>query len=61
LTYNFDPDRWLESRLRALAVRLERGEIDRATHELERERLHRRHEAMVDRLDGTFTLPGSGG
>lgn len=57
MTYNFDPDRWLESHLAALEARKERGEIDDTTFEAERLELDRRYEEMVARLDGTFEIP----
>ena len=57
MTYNFDPDRWLESRLAALRARRARGEIDDATYEAEKLELDRRHEDIVARLDGTYEIP----
>jgi len=58
MTYNFDPDRWLESHRAALAVRRERGEIDDAEYESEIRELDRRYEEMIARLDGTYEIPG---
>jgi hypothetical protein len=57
MTYNFDPDRWYETRLAALEARLERGEIRQADYEKERSELHRRYEEILDRLDGTYQIP----
>jgi hypothetical protein len=59
VTYNFDADRWLARQLDALGERRRRGELDDACYRREREALKRRHEQMLDRLDGTFTLPPS--
>jgi hypothetical protein len=60
MTYNFDPDRWLEMQLAALQARLDRGEIDDATAVEARAELDRRYEGMVARLDGTFRIEDRG-
>ncbi len=57
MTYNFDPDRWLESRRAALEGRLDRGELDQREFAAELQDLERRYEDMVDRLDGTYEIP----
>ena len=57
MTYNFDPDRWLDSHLAALEARKGRGEIDEHTFQAEKLELGRRYEEMVNRLDGTFEIP----
>jgi len=57
MTYNFDPDRWLEDHRRALAARRARGELDESSYSRELADLERRHEEMVDRLDGSYRLP----
>ena len=59
MTYNFDPDRWLEAHRAALGARRERGEIDDVTFAAELAELERRYEEMVARLDGTYEIPGS--
>jgi hypothetical protein len=56
MTYNFDPDRWLEMHRAALNARRERGEIGEATFAEEWAELDRRHEEMVRRLDGTYEI-----
>jgi len=61
VTYNFDADRWLARELAALAERHRRGELDDSSLRREREALERRHERMVERLDGTFELPPAHG
>ena len=57
MTYNFDPDRWLEAHRAVLEGRRDRGEIDVATFEAEILELDRRYEEMVARLDGTYGIP----
>jgi hypothetical protein len=58
MTYNFDPDRWLEANRAALEARRDRGEIDAAELESGLVELDRRYEEMVARLDGTYNIPG---
>jgi hypothetical protein len=57
MTYNFDPDRWLETHQAALAARRDRGEIDDAVLAAEMAELDRRYDEMVARLDGTYVIP----
>ena len=57
MTYNFDPDRWLEAHRAALEARHQRGEVDDAELSLELAELDRRYEEMVARLDGTYQIP----
>ncbi len=57
MTYNFDPDRWLEAHRAVLEGRRDRGEIDEATLAAETLELDRRYEEMVARLDGTYEIP----
>jgi hypothetical protein len=57
MTYNFDPDRWLETNQAALKARLNRGEIDDAGYALALVELERRHDEMATRLDGTYVIP----
>ena len=57
MTYNFDPDRWYDDRRALLEARLGRGEIDWEEFRLQLEELDRRHERMLERLDGTYRLP----
>lgn len=57
MTYNFDPDRWLETHRAALEARRARGEIDEAVFADELEDLDRRYDEMVARLDGTYVIP----
>ena len=57
MTYNFDPNRWHETRRAALAARRDRGEIDDAEYRTALLDLDRRYEEMVARLDGTYEIP----
>jgi hypothetical protein len=57
MTYNFDPDRWLEANRAALAARRDRGEINEAEYETGLRELDRRYEDMITRLDGTYEIP----
>ena len=59
MTYNFDPDRWLESHRAALLARRDRGEIDDAALEAGLVELDRRYEEIVARLDGTYEIPAA--
>ena len=57
MTYNFDPDAWLERQITALEARKTRGDIDRVSFEIELAELHRRYDEMLSRLDGTYEIP----
>jgi hypothetical protein len=57
MTYNFDPDRWLEAHRAAAEARRKRGEIDDEEYRAELLDLDRRYEEMVARLDGTYEIP----
>jgi hypothetical protein len=57
VTYNFDPDRWLEAHRAALAARRDRGEIDDDEYQVELRELDLRYEDMITRLDGTYEIP----
>jgi len=59
MTYNFDPDRWLETHRAVLEARRDRGEIDDAELEAGLIELDQRYEDIVARLDGTFEIPKS--
>lgn len=58
VTYNFDPDGWYDTQRRLLEHRLASGQIGQDDYGQELEELNRRYEEMVQRLDGTYTLPG---
>jgi hypothetical protein len=56
MTYNFDPDRWLDNALAALENDLKSGMLDPCDYESEKDRLFDRYDDMVDRLDGTYQV-----
>lgn len=57
MTYNFDPDRWLDIELAALDASRAAGRLTEAEAEREREKLMDRYDDMLSRLDGTYRLP----
>jgi hypothetical protein len=57
VTYNFDPEGWYENQRRLLDHRLASSQITEDEYRLELEELDRKYEEMVQRLDGTYTLP----
>jgi hypothetical protein len=57
MTYNFDPDRWLDNQRHALDGRLARGEIDAERYQAEIEALERRYQSLTSTLDKPFELP----
>jgi len=59
MTYNFDPEAWLERQMAALDARREQVEIDSAVHAIERAHLNDRYDDMVARLDGTYEIPAT--
>ncbi|MFO7644739.1 MAG: hypothetical protein R6W95_10180 [Desulfosarcina sp.] len=56
MTYNFDPDRWLENELAALDSEFNAGRLDEAEYERCSDRLISRHATMLTRLDGTYQI-----
>jgi hypothetical protein len=57
MTYNFDPDRWLEREGAALERSYKSGRITHDEYHRLRAELDRRYEEMLKRLDGTYQLP----
>jgi len=57
MTYNFDPERWYENERNLLEVRYTQGEIGSRELEDALEKLDRRYDEMIKRLDGTYQLP----
>jgi len=51
MTYNFDPERWLEIQRNALERRRQSGEIDQEEFLLLEQELLIRYEEMLKRLD----------
>ena len=58
MTYNFDPDRWYDNERDALKRQFDSGELDAEAYAAAVEDLERRYDEMVDRLDGSYQLPG---
>ena len=58
MTYNFDPDRWYENERAVIDERFRAGEIDARQYEDAIDDLDSRYDAMLDRLDGTYQIPG---
>ena len=56
MTYNFDPERWLENERLRLEQRRRAGELSEEAAAKAAEELERRYEAMLARLDGTFPV-----
>ncbi len=56
MTYNFDPDRWFERQKMALEVKHQEGNLSDEEFATEISDLERRHEEMLDRLDGTYDI-----
>jgi hypothetical protein len=57
MTYNFDPEGWLDRQRAALEARHAGGDLDEAGLKTALEELERRYDEMVERLDGTFEIP----
>ncbi|WP_419655834.1 uncharacterized protein Dvar_49420 [Desulfosarcina variabilis str. Montpellier] len=56
MTYNFDPDRWLDNELDALDVVRKTGKLSAADCDKQKDALMQRYDAMVARLDGTYQV-----
>jgi hypothetical protein len=56
MTYNFDPDRWLDNELTALEFEFKAGRIDASAIERQKDSLMDRYDDMVTRLDGTYRM-----
>jgi hypothetical protein len=56
VTYNFDPDKWLENEQLRIEMRRQKGELtaDEAAGEIDA--AEKRYEEMLKRLDGTFPV-----
>lgn len=59
MTYNFDPDRWYENELAVIKKRHESGELNPLDYEQAVTDLDRRYDEMVERLDGSYQIPGT--
>ena len=56
MTYNFDPDRWLDNELAFLEFEFKTGKIDASDVERRKDKIMDRYDEMVTRLDGTFRI-----
>ncbi len=56
MTYNFDPERWLDNELAALELELKSGRVDESDAEKQTDSLMDRYDEMVSRLDGTYRI-----
>lgn len=56
MTYNFDPDRWLDNELAALEFEFKTGSVDESDYEKHKDKLMDRYDDMVTRLDGTYRI-----
>ena len=61
MTYNFDPERWYENERAVIDERFRSSEINARQYEAAIEDLDARYDEMLDRLDGTYQIPGKGG
>jgi hypothetical protein len=56
MTYNFDPDRWLDNELAVLEIDFKAGRLDESDAERLKDALMDRYDEMVTRLDGTYRI-----
>lgn len=56
MTYNFDPDRWLDNELAALDVAFNLGRLSASEFEKQKDKLLERYDDMLARLDGTYQI-----
>ena len=56
MTYNFDPDRWLDNELAALELEFKTGRLNESDVERHKDALMDRYDEMVSRLDGTYRI-----
>ena len=56
MTYNFDPDRWYENERSAIEEDYRSGKKTARQYNDAIDDLQRRHDEMMDRLDGTYQI-----
>lgn len=56
MTYNFDPDKWLDDQFFMLQVRQKNGELSQAQFDMAVLDLEEKHEAMWQRLDNSYCI-----
>ena len=59
MTYNFDPEHWFDIERAALDAAYREGRLDKTAYEKAVASLQRKIDAMWDRLDGSYRLPGT--
>jgi hypothetical protein len=57
MTYNFDPERWYETRANLLELQRSRHEISEGEYRKALADLDRRYLDIVRRLDGSYQIP----
>ena len=57
MTYNFDPDKWLDDEIYLLKEKLKNTQMTAAEFDSQLEALEKKHEEMWRRLDGTYRIP----
>jgi hypothetical protein len=58
MTYNFDPERWYENERAIIDEGFRSGKINARQYEEAIEDLDARYDEMLDRLDGSYQIPG---
>ncbi len=61
MTYNFDPEKWLENERLRVEMRRRSGELSPDAADQALAELERRYDEMLARLDGTFPVAGRNG
>ena len=61
MTYNFDPERWYDNERAAIEADRRTQNWSDKRYEAALEDLDRRHEEMLQRLDGTYQIPAATG
>ncbi len=56
MTYNFDPEKWLEAQRAVIKDRHARGELGETDLTTELRELDRRYDELIARLDGTYEI-----
>jgi mannitol/fructose-specific phosphotransferase system IIA component (Ntr-type) len=61
VTYNFDADSWYENQVLLIRSLHEQGQLSDAEFEAKMAEIEQRYESMLDRLDGSYTIPSNSG
>ena len=57
MAYNFDPDRWYENEHFVIRSKYKAGQMTKQEYNKAVEEIDRKHEAMWERLDGSYQMP----